>query len=66
LELARQAVDKAYSEVDKAENELAGHENDGDIAESSIEKAEEQKIAAKKMILNSIILKKNGKSGTDK
>ncbi len=63
LEQARQAADKAYNDVEKAKNAVSGLENDGDIAESALKKAQEQKVAAKAMIRENIVVRQDGSSG---
>lgn len=64
LEQARQNADKAYSAVDKAKATVGELDNDGDIAESAIKKAQDQKAAAKNMIISKIVVRPDGSSGT--
>ena len=66
LDKARQDAEKANSGVDQAKQKVTNIQSEGDITESAIKKAQEQKAAAKQMIISKVILRPDGSSGTKK
>ena len=63
---AKQDAEKAYSAVEKSKSAVENVQTDTGIAEATIQKAQEQKAAAKKMILNGIIVRRDGSSGSQR
>ena len=66
LSKARQAAEKANSGIDQAKQKVSDIQNEGDISEAAIKKAQDQKAAAKQMITSKIIVRPDGTSGTNK